>query len=299
MASGTVARPHRRHNNRRTLNVATGQVDTRPVSARRLSVCLLVVAVLAAACGPEGTEHPTSPRAVPIGVWVAGLCTAFGRFGNDLGSISYGNVSSTGALTDNSFEEIVQALRRLKSDVEALGIPDAEGGARIGADVVTGVGQSLSAWEQGRELRLSGSGSAGSIYEQTVRYPFTLLLYLTTVGEPGKVAVYLDDPVRDVTIARLSSLLEQRTEVATIRFESKAQACRRFKKLFADQEALVENVDCDALPASFRVQLTPGTSGSSLHDAVIHVNGVDDVISHYASDLFTHQDSSELDPIRA
>ena len=299
MVSGTVARPHRRHNNRRTLNVATGQADTRPVSARRLSVCLLVVAVLAAACGPEGTEHPTSPRAVPIGVWVAGLCTAFGRFGNDLGSISYGNVSSTGALTDNSFEEIVQALRRLKSDVEALGIPDAEGGARIAADVVTGVGQSLSAWEQGRELRLSGSGSAGSIDEQTIRYPFTLLLYLTTVGEPGKVAVYLDDPVRDATIARLSSLLEQRAEVATIRFESKAQACRRFKKLFADQEALVENVDCDALPASFRVRLTPGTSGSSLHDALIHVNGVDDVISHYASDLFTHQDSSELDPIRA
>ena len=113
------------------------------------------------------------------------------------------------------------------------------------------------------------------------------------------MAVYLDDPVRDATIARLSSLLEQRAEVATIRFESKAQACRRFKKLFADQEALVENVDCDALPASFRVQLTPGTSGSSLHDALIHVNGVDDVISHYASDLFTHQDSSELDPIRA
>ena len=258
MAPGTVARPHRRHNNRRTLNVATRQADTRPVSARRLSVCLLVVAVLAAACGPEGTEHPTSPRAVPIGVWVAGLCTAFGRFGSDLGSISYGNVSSTGALTDNSFEEIVQALRRLKSDVEALGIPDTEGGARIAADVVTGVGQSLSAWEQGRELRLSGSGSAGSIYEQTIRYPFTLLLYLTTVGEPGEVAVYLDDPVRDATIARLSSLLEQRAEVATIRFESKAQACRRFKKLFADQEALVENVDCDALPASFRVQLTPG-----------------------------------------
>lgn len=46
------------------------------------------------------------------------------------------------------------------------------------------------------------------------------------VGEPGKVAVYLDDPVRDATIARLSSLLEQRAEVATIRFDSKAQACR-------------------------------------------------------------------------
>jgi hypothetical protein len=299
MASRTVARLHRRHNNRRTLNVATGQADTRRVSARRLSGCLLVVAVLAPACGPERSEHPMSPRAVPMGVWVAGLCTAFGRFGNDLGFISYGNVSSTGALTDNSFEEIVRALRRLQSDVEALGIPDAEGGARIAADVVTGVGQSLSAWEQGRELRPSGSGSAGSIDKQTIRYPFTLLLYLSTVGEPGKVAVYLDDPVRDATIARLSSLLEQRAEVATIRLESKAEACRRFKKLFAEEEALVENVDCDALPASLRVQLTPGASGSSLHDALTDENGVEDVVVQHATDIFTLGDPNELDPIRA
>jgi FtsX extracellular domain len=255
--------------------------------------------MLAAACESKGTEHRTSPRAVPIGVWVAGLCTAFGRFGNDLDSITYGDVSSTGALTDASFEETVQALRRLKIDVEALGIPDVEGGAQIATDVVAGVGRSLSAWEQGRELRLSGSESPGAIDAQAIRYPFTLLLILSTAGEPTKLAVYLDDPVRDTTIARLSRLFEQRPEVATMRFESKAQACRRFKKLFADQEALVENVDCDALPASFRVQLTPGTSGSSLHDVLIQVNGVDKVISHYAPQLLTEGDRNELDPIRA
>jgi FtsX extracellular domain len=255
--------------------------------------------MLAAACESKGTEHRTSPRAVPIGVWVAGLCTAFGRFGNDLDSITYGDVSSTGALTDASFEETVQALRRLKIDVEALGIPDVEGGAQIATDVVAGVGRSLSAWEQGRELRLSGSESPGAVDAQAIRYPFTLLLILSTAGEPTKLAVYLDDPVRDTTIARLSRLLEQRPEVATMRFESKAQACQRFKKLFADQEALVENVDCDALPASFRVQLTPGTSGSSLHDVLIQVNGVDKVISHYARQLLTEGDRNELDPIRA
>jgi len=33
-------------------------------------------------------------------------------------------------------------------------------------------------------------------------------------------------------------------------YETKDEACERFKDLFANQQALVNNVDCDALPAS-------------------------------------------------
>ena len=39
-------------------------------------------------------------------------------------------------------------------------------------------------------------------------------------------------------------------------FESKEQACVRFKDLFRGQSALVNNVDCNALPASLRVKLS-------------------------------------------
>src|SRR4029450_1178169 len=37
--------------------------------------------------------------------------------------------------------------------------------------------------------------------------------------------------------------------------EDKQEACDRFRTLFAEQEALVNNVDCDALPASLRVKV--------------------------------------------
>lgn len=71
------------------------------------------------------------------------------------------------------------------------------------------------------------------------------------------MAIYLGDPVRDATLARLSRLLERRPEVAKIRFETKAEACRNFKKLFADQEALLEDLDCDVLAASFSSRPEP------------------------------------------
>jgi hypothetical protein len=243
-----------------------------------------------------------------MGTWVAGLCTAFGRFGNDLGLTRDGNGLPLDGLTDSTIERVVQALRRLRSDVEGLGIPDVDGGAAIASDVVAGVGRSLAAFEQARELRDSSGERIFDGDYPALAYPFALLFFLSATGLPGEAAVYLDDPVRDGMVARLSHLLKRRVDVASVRFESKAEACRRFKKRFADQEALVENVDCDALPASLRVELTPGSSGSSLHDALIHETGVDDVVMTHAGDVFmqgdplkvlTQGDLLALDPVRA
>lgn len=63
----------------------------------------------------------------------------------------------------------------------------------------------------------------------------------------------------------------------------------------------VDNIDCDALPVSLQIKLTPGASGSSLHDALIHENGVDDVVVEHVSDIFTQGDLRDLnlDPLRA
>jgi len=288
-----------------TLNHGIQHADTRLVAARRLSACLLVVALFAAACGQEDIDQPASPRVVPMGTWVAGLCDAFGRFGSDLGFIAPGDGSTIGALTDASLQdrvdEMVEALRRLRSDVEALGIPDVDGGAALASDVVVAVSRSLAAFEQAAKLRESDSGSVGAVDYPALAYPFQLLSFLGVAAAPGEVGVYIEDPVRDATVARLSRLLERRSDVATLRYESKADACRRFKELFADQEALVDNVDCDALPASFQIELAPGASGSSLRDALIHENGVDDVVVQHVSDIFTQGDprNLDLDPLRA
>lgn len=203
-------------------------------------------------------------------------------------------------------KEIEQALRRLRSDIEALGSPDADSGAALAFDIVAGVRRSLAAIERaGGRADLIGAFSDGSEFS-AFAYPFGLLLLLGGVGESAQVAIYLDDPVRDATLARLSRLLERRPEVAKIGFETKAEACRNFKKLFADQEALLEDLDCDVLPASFRVGLTPGAFGSSLRDALINQIGVDNVVVQPAladflvdRSILTQGDLLDLDPIRA
>ncbi|HET7236413.1 MAG TPA: permease-like cell division protein FtsX, partial [Actinomycetota bacterium] len=65
-----------------------------------------------------------------------------------------------------------------------------------------------------------------------------------------EVAVYLTDPVNPDTVNSLTDTLNELPAVANVDFESKQEACDRFRELFANQPALVNNVDCDALPAS-------------------------------------------------
>jgi cell division transport system permease protein len=72
-----------------------------------------------------------------------------------------------------------------------------------------------------------------------------------------EVVVYLSDPVNPDNVRSLSSKLTELPVVPEdgVTFETKQEACARFKELFSDQPALVETVNCDALPASLRVNL--------------------------------------------
>ena len=80
------------------------------------------------------------------------------------------------------------------------------------------------------------------------------LLIEATTGNV-EVAVYLTDPVSPATVQSLTKTLTDLPVVANVDYEDKQEACDRFKILFANQEALVNNVDCDALPASLRVKM--------------------------------------------
>ena len=80
------------------------------------------------------------------------------------------------------------------------------------------------------------------------------LLIEATTGNV-EVAVYLTDPVSPATVQSLTKTLTDLPVVANVDYEDKQEACERFKILFANQEALVNNVDCDALPASLRVKI--------------------------------------------
>lgn len=80
------------------------------------------------------------------------------------------------------------------------------------------------------------------------------LMIAATTGNV-EVAVYLSDPVQQSTVENLTGKLEELPAVASVDYETKEEACARFKELFQNQRALVENVDCSALPASLRVKL--------------------------------------------
>jgi len=97
-----------------------------------------------------------------------------------------------------------------------------------------------------------------------------------------EVAVYLSDPVNPDTVRSLTDTLNELTVVENVEFESKQDACRRFRELFASQEALVENVDCDALPASLRVKLDDPERYAQVAAVLDGQPGIDEIVDQSA-----------------
>ena len=83
-----------------------------------------------------------------------------------------------------------------------------------------------------------------------------------------EVTVYLTDPVNPDIVAELTDTLQQLPAVDTVEFESKEEAYQRFKELFANQPAVVENADPDAIPASLRVKLADTSQYAQVTEAL-------------------------------
>jgi cell division transport system permease protein len=86
---------------------------------------------------------------------------------------------------------------------------------------------------------------------------------LATDDWTGKVevSIFLCDeqtacaPITDEQREQLRDELEAQPVVAEVFYESKQDAYERFQELFKDQPTLVESIDPETLPASFRVRL--------------------------------------------
>ncbi len=70
-----------------------------------------------------------------------------------------------------------------------------------------------------------------------------------------QVAVYLTDPVDQGTVTSLSTKLQALPAVSHVAYENKDAACLRFRTLFANQPVFLENVNCNVIPSSLRVNL--------------------------------------------
>jgi cell division transport system permease protein len=70
-----------------------------------------------------------------------------------------------------------------------------------------------------------------------------------------EVSVYLKEDVSQAEIAALGRKIAAIPEVEEHFFETKEQAWARYQELFRDQRSLLENVNADAMPESFRIKL--------------------------------------------
>ena len=70
-----------------------------------------------------------------------------------------------------------------------------------------------------------------------------------------EVSVFIRDVASGDEIEALGRKVAEMPEVDRVFFESREEAYARFKNLFRDSQSLIENVDADAMPQSYRVKL--------------------------------------------
>lgn len=72
--------------------------------------------------------------------------------------------------------------------------------------------------------------------------------------------------------------LENQEVVAQVFYESKQDAYERFTSMFSDQESLIEAIDRDTLPASFRVRLENPNLFNVIADQFSNYPGVEEIV---------------------
>jgi cell division transport system permease protein len=97
-----------------------------------------------------------------------------------------------------------------------------------------------------------------------------------------EVAVYLTDPVNLENVGSLTNTLNELPVVADVHYENKQEACERFQRLFAEQRALVNNVHCDALPASLRVKMEDPEKYAQVQAVLKGQPGIEDIVDQSA-----------------
>jgi len=105
-----------------------------------------------------------------------------------------------------------------------------------------------------------------------------LLIEFTT--RDVEVSVFLQNNISPAQQQNLQDILTGMPQVQKVTFESKEEAYQIFKKEFANQQALVQNVTADALPASFRVKLKDPTQFAVVSARISGEPGVERVVDN-------------------
>jgi cell division transport system permease protein len=95
----------------------------------------------------------------------------------------------------------------------------------------------------------------------------------------GKVElnVFLRDEATPEEVAAIKTQTTGMPEVEEVFFESKEQAFEEYKRMFKDSPAITENVDPNALPASYRIKLKDPNQAEPVASRLQGQPGVDEV----------------------
>jgi cell division transport system permease protein len=92
-----------------------------------------------------------------------------------------------------------------------------------------------------------------------------------------EVNVFLRDDISPTQQADLQASIKNMPEVQDVYYDSKQQAYDEYKQMFAGSPTLIQNVDPNALPASFRIKLHDPNKVDSVRSQIIGRAGVDSV----------------------
>jgi cell division transport system permease protein len=96
--------------------------------------------------------------------------------------------------------------------------------------------------------------------------------------EKVEVAIFLDPQITSAQRAELDSALASDPLVANYIYESKPEAFKKFKDIYADAPDLVSAVKEDQLPESFRVKLKNPEQYQQIFDKYKDKDGIDEIV---------------------
>ncbi|MEO3746355.1 permease-like cell division protein FtsX [Plantactinospora sp. B5E13] len=129
----------------------------------------------------------------------------------------------------------------------------------------------------------------------TIAMIITMAVSLTMLGASGlmylqvdamkdayykdiEVSIFLDAAVTEQQRTELQTELENDPLVREVKHETREEAYERFKQLFADSPDLVNAVQADKLPESFRINLKNPEQYQQIFDQYKDKEGIDDII---------------------
>ena len=120
-----------------------------------------------------------------------------------------------------------------------------------------------------------------------------------------EVSIFLLDSVTEEQRADFEQELVNNPEVESVLYESKQEAYERAKQIFAGEEALLETLQPEDLPASFRVSLNNPENFDIVRSQYVEYPGVEDVVDRLERDAqsfaipFERFARSCIQPVRA